>query len=83
MIAWRRRAAVSWLVILLAAAVPGVLTACSGSAAGQVDYIVDGALDTYNTNTVVRMQSDGTCTTVFDGATLSDNYELTHLAVAQ
>ena len=59
MIAWRRRAAVSWLVILLAAAAPGVLTACSGSAAGQVDYIVDGALDTYNTNTVGGAASAG------------------------
>ena len=43
----------------LAAAVPGALTACSGSAAGQVDYIVDGALDTYNTNTVSGAASAG------------------------
>ena len=59
MIAWRRRAAVSCLVVMLAAAGPGVLTACSGSAAGQVDYIVDGALDTYNTNTVGGAASAG------------------------
>ena len=59
MIAWRRRAAVSWLVVMLAAAAPGALTACSGSAAGQVDYIVDGALDTYNTNTVGGAASAG------------------------
>src|SRR3984957_11926426 len=57
MIAWRRRAAVSWLVAMLA--VPGALTACSGSAVGQVDYIVDGALDTYNTNTVGGAASAG------------------------
>ena len=59
MIAWRRRAAVSWLVVMLAAAAPGALTACSGSAVGQVDYIVDGALDTYNTNTVGGAASAG------------------------
>jgi peptide/nickel transport system substrate-binding protein len=59
MIAWRRRAAISWLVVMLAAAVPGALTACSGSAVGQVDYIVDGALDTYNTNTVGGAASAG------------------------
>ena len=59
MVAWRRRLAASWLVATLAAAVPGALTACSGSAAGQVDYIVDGALDTYNTNTVSGAASAG------------------------
>ncbi|MFZ0715551.1 ABC transporter substrate-binding protein [Mycobacterium sp.] len=59
MIAWRRRAAVSWLVVMLAAAVPGALTGCSGSAAGQIDYVVDGALDTYNTNTVGGAASAG------------------------
>ena len=51
--------AASWLVVALAAAVPGTLTACSGSAAGQVDYIVDGALGTYNTNTVSGAASAG------------------------
>jgi peptide/nickel transport system substrate-binding protein len=39
--------------------VPGALTACSGSAAGQIDYIVDGALDTYNGNTVSGAASAG------------------------
>src|ERR1700728_3685027 len=58
MVAWRRRVAATWLVTIAAAA-PGVLTACSGSAAGQVDYIVDGALDTYNTNTVGGAASAG------------------------
>lgn len=35
------------------------LTACSGSAAGQIDYAVDGALVTYNTNTVTGAASAG------------------------
>jgi peptide/nickel transport system substrate-binding protein len=51
--------AASCLVVTLAAAAPGALTACSGSAAGQVDYVVDGALDTYNTNTVSGAASAG------------------------
>jgi peptide/nickel transport system substrate-binding protein len=59
MAAWRRRVAASWLVVALAAAVPGTLTACSGSAAGQIDYIVDGALGTYNSNTVSGAASAG------------------------
>jgi peptide/nickel transport system substrate-binding protein len=41
----------------LVAAFP--LTACSGSAASQIDYVVDGALVTYNTNTVVGAASAG------------------------
>ncbi|MBI2695282.1 hypothetical protein AWC17_07705 [Mycobacterium nebraskense] len=35
------------------------LTACSGSTASQVDYVVDGPLVTYNTNTVVGAASAG------------------------
>lgn len=35
------------------------LTACSGSAAAQIDYVVDGALVTYNTNTVIGAASAG------------------------
>ncbi|MDT5084725.1 MAG: peptide/nickel transport system substrate-binding protein [Mycobacterium sp.] len=58
MVAWRRGAAATWLVTI-AAAVPGALTACSGSAAGQIDYIVDGALDTYNSNTISGAASAG------------------------
>jgi peptide/nickel transport system substrate-binding protein len=46
-------------MVTLAAAAPGVLTGCSGSAAGQVDYVVDGALDSYNTNTVSGAASAG------------------------
>ncbi|MCV7258134.1 ABC transporter substrate-binding protein [Mycobacterium shimoidei] len=51
MAAWRRRIAVSWLAAITAAA-PYALTGCSGSAVGQIDYAVDGALVTYNANTV-------------------------------
>ncbi|GAB7145583.1 ABC transporter substrate-binding protein [Mycobacterium riyadhense] len=36
-----------------------MLTACSGSAAGQIDYVVDGTLSTYNTNTVIGAASAG------------------------
>lgn len=57
MASWR--AAAVWLAVTLAAAGPGMLTGCSGSAAGQVDYAVDGALVTYNTNTVVGAASAG------------------------
>ncbi|BDE13580.1 putative lipoprotein [Mycobacterium kiyosense] len=35
------------------------LTACSGSAANQIDYVVDGALSTYNTNTSIGFASAG------------------------
>jgi peptide/nickel transport system substrate-binding protein len=51
--------AASWLAAALVAAAPGTLTACSGSAAGQIDYIVDGALVTYNSNTVTGAASAG------------------------
>jgi len=56
-----RRGLTGWatagLVPLLAAAC--TLTACSGSAAAHIDYVVDGPLDTYNTNTVVGAASAG------------------------
>ncbi|QLL09453.1 ABC transporter substrate-binding protein [Mycobacterium vicinigordonae] len=35
------------------------LTACSGSAAGRIDYVVDGVLSTYNTNTTIGFASAG------------------------
>ncbi|BBX60904.1 putative lipoprotein [Mycobacterium saskatchewanense] len=35
------------------------LTGCSGSAASQIDYVVDGPLSTYNTNTVAGAASAG------------------------
>lgn len=45
---------------LAAALVAAVtLAACSGSAASQIDYVVDGPLVTYNTNTVVGAASAG------------------------
>jgi peptide/nickel transport system substrate-binding protein len=55
----RRRVAASWLAATLVAAAPGTLTACSGSAAGQIDYIVDGALVSYNSATVTGAASAG------------------------
>jgi peptide/nickel transport system substrate-binding protein len=55
MAAWRRRAAVSCLAATLAAG--STLTACSESAAGQIDYAVDGSLVTYNANTVTGAAS--------------------------
>ena len=56
MAAWRRRVAASCLASTLAAG-PSALTACSGSAAGQIDYAVDGSLVTYNANTVTGAAS--------------------------
>ena len=44
---------------MLVAALTSALTGCSGSAASQVDYVVDGQLVTYNTNTVVGAASAG------------------------
>jgi peptide/nickel transport system substrate-binding protein len=49
-------AAVGSAAILTAAF---ALTACSGSAASKIDYVVDGTLVTYNTNTVVGAASAG------------------------
>jgi peptide/nickel transport system substrate-binding protein len=51
-----RSAAVGLAAILTAAF---TLTACSGSAASQITYVVDGGLATYNTNTVVGAASAG------------------------
>jgi len=56
-----RRALAAWigagLAVLLA--VGFTLTACAGSAAPQIDYVVDGPLSTYNTNTVAGAASAG------------------------
>ena len=42
-----------WTFALVATLVAAfTLTACSGSAASQIEYVVDGRLVTYNTNTV-------------------------------
>ena len=53
--------ALRWTLAGLTAALaaPVAVTACSGSAAAQVDYVVDGTLVTYNTNTVVGAASAG------------------------
>ncbi|OBI48125.1 hypothetical protein A5707_18640 [Mycobacterium kyorinense] len=59
MAAWPRRVAASSLAAILAAAGLASLTGCSGSAAGHVDYAVDGALITYNTTTVAGAASAG------------------------
>ena len=55
--AGRRRSTTAGLVALFATAF--TLTACSGSAASQIAYVVDGTLATYNTNTVVGAASAG------------------------
>ena len=53
--------ALRWTLAGLTAALaaPFAVTACSGSAAAQIDYVVDGTLVTYNTNTVVGAASAG------------------------
>jgi peptide/nickel transport system substrate-binding protein len=53
---WRGWAAVG-LAVSLGMAFP--LTGCSGSAASQIDYVVDGPLNTYNVNTTVGFASAG------------------------
>lgn len=44
---------------LLVAAFASTLTGCSGSAAARIDYVVDGPLSSYNTNTIVGAASAG------------------------
>ncbi|KAA1246168.1 hypothetical protein F0Q45_23575 [Mycobacterium simiae] len=53
-----RKVLIGNIIGLLIACV-ATLAACSSSAAGQVDYVVDGALPTYNTNTVSGAASAG------------------------
>jgi len=55
---WRltRWVALGFVAVLAAAL---TATACSGSAASQIDYVVDGSLVSYNTNTVVGAASAG------------------------
>jgi peptide/nickel transport system substrate-binding protein len=53
---WKRSTTVA-LALPLAAAC--WLTGCSGSAASQIDYVVDGTLGSYNTNTVGGAASAG------------------------
>ncbi len=54
MAAWRRRVAASGLA---ASVVTATLASCSASPADQIDYVVDGALNTYNANTVAGAAS--------------------------
>ncbi|MFV0495012.1 ABC transporter substrate-binding protein [Mycobacterium sp.] len=55
---FRWRKAVGAIGIAAALAAPA-LSACSGGVARQIDYVVDGALPTYNTNTTVGAASAG------------------------
>ena len=57
MVPRRRRAAAVAVAAVLGVLAP--LTACTGSAAEQVNYAVDGTLITYNTNTVTGAASAG------------------------
>lgn len=56
-----RRVLAGWIGAGLAVVLAAVatLTACAGSAASQIDYVVDGPLSTYNTNTVAGAASAG------------------------
>ncbi len=54
-----RRVGASWLVAALAAVGPCWLTSCSTSSGPRIDYAVDGALVTYNANTVAGAASAG------------------------
>ena len=57
----RRRGLLRWTLAVSAVTltVPLALTGCSGSAAPQIDYVVDGTLASYNTNTVTGAASAG------------------------
>jgi peptide/nickel transport system substrate-binding protein len=56
MATWGRLCGLIGIAAILAA---GTLTGCSGSAASAIVYVVDGALSTYNTNTVFGASSAG------------------------
>jgi peptide/nickel transport system substrate-binding protein len=56
---WCRRAAAVAVAATLVAGGSAWLTACSGSASDQIDYVVDGTLVSYNTNTVAGAASAG------------------------
>lgn len=55
------RGPTGWIAVAVAAMLTSAaaLTACSGNAAPQISYVVDGGLPTYNTNTVVGAASAG------------------------
>ncbi len=59
MVVRRRRAAAVAVAAVVGVITSSVLTACSGSAADQINYAVDGMLLTYNTNTVTGAASAG------------------------
>lgn len=55
----RRRATAGCVATVLAVLAPTVLVSCSGGAAEQVNFAVDGVLSSYNTNTVNGAASAG------------------------
>lgn len=55
----RRRATAGSVATVLAVLAPTVLVSCSGGAAEQVNFAVDGVLSSYNTNTVNGAASAG------------------------
>ena len=55
----RRRATAGCVATALAVLAPTVLASCSGGAADQVNFAVDGVLSSYNTNTVNGAASAG------------------------
>ncbi len=57
--AQRRRRAAAAAAAALSVVVATTLSGCAGGAAEQVNYAVDGLLNTYNTNTVVGAASAG------------------------
>jgi peptide/nickel transport system substrate-binding protein len=61
MASWCRRGFLRWTLagIAVTLTVPFALIGCSGSAAPKIDYVVDGTLVSYNTNTVVGAASAG------------------------
>jgi peptide/nickel transport system substrate-binding protein len=58
-VAQRRRRAAAAAAAALSVVVATTLSGCAGGAAEQVNYAVDGLLNTYNTNTVVGAASAG------------------------
>ncbi len=56
-----RRSLLRWTLAALAVTLtlPPALAGCSGSAAPQIDYVVDGTLSSYNANTVIGAASAG------------------------
>lgn len=57
--AWRSIAGWLGAGLAVALAVAFTVSACSGSAASEIDYVVDGPLSTYNANTVAGAASAG------------------------